>query len=61
MPSRIAEAWARPGNDHLVVAARDLDEGAARVSDLLGGPTEPGRDHPALGPPNPMAPAGPPP
>ncbi len=59
MPSRIAEAWARPGIDHLVVAARDLDEGAAWVSDLLGVPTEPGGEHPAFGTHNRLLSLGP--
>ena len=59
MPSRIAEAWARPGIAHLVVAARDLDEGAAWVSDLLGVPTEPGGEHPAFGTHNRLLSLGP--
>ena len=35
--------------DHLVVAARDLDEGTAFVQDLLGVPLEPGGKHDAMG------------
>ncbi len=35
--------------DHLVVAARDLDEGTAFVQDLLGMPLEPGGKHTAMG------------
>ena len=35
--------------DHLVVAARDLDEGTAFVQNLLGVPLEPGGKHAAMG------------
>ena len=35
--------------DHLVVAARDLDEGSAFVQNLLGVPLEPGGKHDAMG------------
>lgn len=35
--------------DHLVVAAKDLDEGTAFVQDLLGAPLEPGGKHTAVG------------
>ena len=35
--------------DHLVVAAKDLDEGTAFVQNLLGVPLEPGGKHTAMG------------
>ncbi len=35
--------------DHLVIAAKDLDEGSAFVQDLLGVPLEPGGKHTAMG------------
>lgn len=35
--------------DHLVVAARTLDEGAAWVSSVMGVPTVPGGKHPLMG------------
>ena len=35
--------------DHLVIAARDLDEGTAFVQNLLGVPLEPGGKHTAMG------------
>ncbi len=35
--------------DHLVIAARDLDEGSTFVQDLLGAPLEPGGKHTAMG------------
>lgn len=59
MPSRTSAAWAHPGIDHLVVAARDLDEGAAWVSDRLGVPTEPGGEHPTFGTHNRLLSLGP--
>lgn len=44
-----APALARPAIDHLVIAARSLNEGAAWLEDRLGVRLSPGGEHPAFG------------
>lgn len=48
-----------PAFDHLAIAARSLDEGAAWLADRLGVPPEPGGRHPSMGTHNMLLSLGP--